>query len=250
MDHHRSRRPNSQPVPPWGRAAVTLVLLLFLAMAGGVQAQAGLWDRIERSAGEAAFPEMVARYGGVAPLPEEHQAWLNAIFERVAAQSSRTGAIEYSLTVLNTDLVNAFALPGGFVFLHPGPPRPNRMGSRPAGQRPGARGGPHRPVPLPEPDCAAAGDCGLHRGLLPGGDGDPGGPAAGQPGGGPDRQRVVSGRRVRGGPVGRSSPPRLASTPRACLVSWNGSSRKSGATRGPRWPRCSGPTPSPSAALR
>ena len=116
MDHHRSRRPNSQPVPPWGRA-VALVLLLFLAMAGGVQAQAGLWDRIERSAGEAAFPEMVARYGGVAPLPEEHQAWLNAIFERVAAQSSRTGAIEYSLTVLNTDLVNAFALPGGFVFL-------------------------------------------------------------------------------------------------------------------------------------
>lgn len=98
------------------RAAVLALILLGLASTG-VQAQGSLWDQIERSAGEAAYPELVARYGGIAPLPEEHLAWLNAIFERVAAQSSRAGAVQYSLTVLNTDLVNAFALPGGFVFI-------------------------------------------------------------------------------------------------------------------------------------
>ena len=99
-----------------GRAAALALVLLSLVSAG-VQAQGSLWDQIERSAGEAAYPQLVARYGGIAPLPEEHLSWLNAIFERVAAQSSRAGAVNYSLTVLNTDLVNAFALPGGFVFI-------------------------------------------------------------------------------------------------------------------------------------
>lgn len=118
MDHPplRPKGPAQPLLSRWGLAAA-LTLVLVVLVPAGVQAQGSLWDQIERSAGEAAYPELVARYGGIAPLPEEHLAWLKTIFERVAAQSSRAGAVEYSLTVLNTDLVNAFALPGGFVFV-------------------------------------------------------------------------------------------------------------------------------------
>src|SRR5690554_6949566 len=102
MDHPplRPKGPAQPLLSRWGLAAA-LTLVLVVLVPAGVQAQGSLWDQIERSAGEAAYPELVARYGGIAPLPEEHLAWLKTIFERVAAQSSRAGAVEYSLTVLN-----------------------------------------------------------------------------------------------------------------------------------------------------
>lgn len=117
--HGTSPASSAGPSPTRGaRSRIWLAALLLLLLFSSVaQAQGTLWDQIERSAGEAAYPELVARYGGVARLPEEHTRWLNTIFHQVASQSQRAGTVQYSLTVLNSDLINAFALPGGFVFL-------------------------------------------------------------------------------------------------------------------------------------
>jgi len=46
----------------------------------------------------------------------ELQAYINKVGQRVAAESSRE-EIEYTFTVLNDDMINAFALPGGFIYV-------------------------------------------------------------------------------------------------------------------------------------
>ena len=47
---------------------------------------------------------------------EALQVYITRVGERVAAESSRE-EIEYKFTVLNDDMINAFALPGGFIYI-------------------------------------------------------------------------------------------------------------------------------------
>jgi len=44
------------------------------------------------------------------------QAYINKVGQRVAAESTRP-EIEYVFTILNDDMINAFALPGGFIYV-------------------------------------------------------------------------------------------------------------------------------------
>ena len=46
----------------------------------------------------------------------ELQAYINQVGQRVAEESSRE-EIEYRFTILNDDMINAFALPGGFIYI-------------------------------------------------------------------------------------------------------------------------------------
>lgn len=46
----------------------------------------------------------------------ELQAYINKVGQRIAAESSRP-ELEYTFTVLNDDMINAFALPGGFIYV-------------------------------------------------------------------------------------------------------------------------------------
>jgi len=47
---------------------------------------------------------------------QELQAYINKVGQRVAAESSRE-EIDYKFTILNDDMINAFALPGGFIYV-------------------------------------------------------------------------------------------------------------------------------------
>ena len=46
----------------------------------------------------------------------ELQNYINQVGQRVAAESSRE-EIEYTFTILNSDMINAMALPGGFIYI-------------------------------------------------------------------------------------------------------------------------------------
>ena len=56
----------------------------------------------------------------VVQLHGEHLDRLNSIFSRLVAQSGRRNEVQYSLTVLRDDTINACAAPGGYVFINTG----------------------------------------------------------------------------------------------------------------------------------
>lgn len=60
-------------------------------------------------------PEVVLTFGGVHGDPEL-AAYVDRIGQRLAAQTGRPD-IPFTFTVLDTELVNAFALPGGYVYV-------------------------------------------------------------------------------------------------------------------------------------
>ena len=69
----------------------------------------------EIAIGEEAAPQFEAEFGGLVNDPTL-QAYLNDVGQRVAAQSERQ-EIEYRYGLLNSDVPNAFALPGGRVYI-------------------------------------------------------------------------------------------------------------------------------------
>ncbi len=60
-------------------------------------------------------PELTNEYGGRHP-DQALQAYVEEIGQKVAAVSHRTN-VKYTFTVLESDVVNAFALPGGPIFI-------------------------------------------------------------------------------------------------------------------------------------
>ncbi len=67
--------------------------------------------------GQAATPELIAEYGGEAKSPEL-RAYINDVGQRLAAQIEGEYAdLTWTFYVLESDVINAFALPGGRVFI-------------------------------------------------------------------------------------------------------------------------------------
>lgn len=91
------------------------MLLLFVLLSASVQA-AALGERFERTLGGSAVPEILKQYGGEYILPIGQRMWVGEVFRRLAEVTER-GDVEYTLTVLNSSELNAFALPGGYVFI-------------------------------------------------------------------------------------------------------------------------------------
>jgi predicted Zn-dependent protease len=75
------------------------------------------WDQ-EIALGHEAAPELEKEFGGpLANLPI--QAYVRSVGQRVAASAKHPGLpkLPYQFTVLDSDVVNAFALPGGPVYV-------------------------------------------------------------------------------------------------------------------------------------
>ncbi len=74
---------------------------------------------LEKNIGQNGYQSIIAQKK-VIHLPEEEAAHLNAIFKSLVNTCRRKGELEFSLTVVEDKTVNAFALPGGYIFVHTG----------------------------------------------------------------------------------------------------------------------------------
>ncbi|MFP4384417.1 MAG: M48 family metallopeptidase [Spirochaetia bacterium] len=97
-----------------------LVLLAFFAGCATTDktdsAQAETAERVEKEMeiGEAAFAKLAGKYGVV--MEEEPTVYLNKYLKSLALSVERQELI-YSIAVLNTEQVNAYSLPGGYMFI-------------------------------------------------------------------------------------------------------------------------------------
>lgn len=82
------------------------------------RSQLNLLSRTEEiQIGQEAAPELTIAYGGEVPS-QELQAYVTQIGMDLAAQTEADfPSLPWSFTFLNTDVINAFALPGGQVFI-------------------------------------------------------------------------------------------------------------------------------------
>jgi len=88
---------------------LVLVLLLMLSM--------GSWAlSVEKEVklGQEEHVKIIGKFGVY--RDQALSAYINKVGQRVAAESSRE-EIEYRFTILNDDMINAFALPGGFIYI-------------------------------------------------------------------------------------------------------------------------------------
>lgn len=94
------------------------LLFFFIFWSGVTTAQGAqpLGEWFERSLGSSAVPEIVKQYGGVYIVPIQERLWLDEIFQRLVEVTERK-ELDYTLTVLNSPEYNAFALPGGYLFI-------------------------------------------------------------------------------------------------------------------------------------
>ena len=88
-----------------------LLPILLLTLAAGVHA---ISVEEEVKLGQKEHQKIIGQFGTY--RDQELQNYINKVGQRVAAESSRD-EIEYTFTVLNDDIINAFALPGGFIYI-------------------------------------------------------------------------------------------------------------------------------------
>jgi beta-barrel assembly-enhancing protease len=99
-----------------------LCLLFFLTFGSTIQAESVLGNislNIEKEIGYINYETITSSKVVIKPSPEEEQH-LQTIFNRLVNESSQKGEINYSLTVVEDPSINAFSLPGGYVFVNTG----------------------------------------------------------------------------------------------------------------------------------
>jgi predicted Zn-dependent protease len=69
----------------------------------------------EKEVGREEHPKILKEFGGEYPDPKIRQ-YVQQLGERLA-KNSEMADLKFTFTVLNSDIVNAFALPGGFVYV-------------------------------------------------------------------------------------------------------------------------------------
>src|SRR5471030_3331781 len=122
-----SHRLSGQGRPPdaWRSAlhCTTLVTLLFFSLLLAACAKNLVTKRrqvkfisqkTEIEIGRKAKDQIVKEYGTYKDL--DWQIYLDQVGQRVAKQSDRP-ELQYDFTIVDTDMLNAFAVPGGFVFV-------------------------------------------------------------------------------------------------------------------------------------
>jgi predicted Zn-dependent protease len=102
---------------------VALFLLVSLISPWGIGYSESFFDSLtlglEKQIGAESFQEISAK-SEVVELPQYRMKHLRKIFGRLVDASSRKNQLEFKLSVVKDDTVNAFALPGGYVFVHTG----------------------------------------------------------------------------------------------------------------------------------
>lgn len=100
-----------------GRPIFSLVVIvLVLGQLFSPVFAASQGGRFERSLGGNALPGILKQYGGEYVLPIGTRLWVDEVFRRLVEVTKRDD-LEYTLMVLNSFESNAFALPGGYVFI-------------------------------------------------------------------------------------------------------------------------------------
>ncbi|NBR51747.1 MAG: hypothetical protein EBT87_08335, partial [Alphaproteobacteria bacterium] len=94
------------------RATHALALMLPLAACGGVTLMS---EADEAKIGAQQHPNIIREYGGVYENAKL-TAYVEAVMARIGQFSDRPD-IDYRITILDTPVVNAFALPGGYTYV-------------------------------------------------------------------------------------------------------------------------------------
>jgi predicted Zn-dependent protease len=85
------------------------------AQQGRPQAPRG-FSQSERQQGAQAHPELLQQFGGAYEGPQAD--YVRRVGQKIAAQSGMaTAATDYTVTLLNSTTPNAFAIPGGYVYI-------------------------------------------------------------------------------------------------------------------------------------
>lgn len=93
-----------------------LILLAPLLLASASAAQAPGLTASDRASGAQMHPQLLAQFGGVYIGPQA--AYVRSVGQRIALQSGLAGnANDYTVTLLNSNVNNAFAIPGGYVYV-------------------------------------------------------------------------------------------------------------------------------------
>src|SRR3569623_107947 len=87
--------------------------------ATGRQFYSSMATQQEASLGAEEHPKILAEFGGVYDERPNLNAYVTQLGNSVAKNAERND-VEYTFTVLNTDQINAFALPGGYVYVSRG----------------------------------------------------------------------------------------------------------------------------------
>ncbi len=111
--------------PPSWRPVVAALLALTLATGvGGCSTNPAtgrssftgfMSEDKEKEVGREEHPKILKEFGGEYPDPKIRQ-YVQQLGERLA-RNSEMADLKFTFTVLNSDIVNAFALPGGFVYV-------------------------------------------------------------------------------------------------------------------------------------
>ena len=96
------------------RSKKLLPLLVFLQITVVGAPAWGVSLEEEIKLGKEEHSKIIARFG--AYRDQELQAYINKVGQRVADEADRE-EIDYKFTILNDDMINAFALPGGFIYI-------------------------------------------------------------------------------------------------------------------------------------
>lgn len=95
------------------RASLLFVIPL---LATTTAAEAPGFSADERAYGAKANPQLTAQFGGAYGGPQA--AYVRSVGQRIAAQSGLAArASDYTVTLLNSNVNNAFAIPGGYVYV-------------------------------------------------------------------------------------------------------------------------------------
>lgn len=94
---------------------VRVLMIAFLAAAPPAAAQVNMYSaEDEKKMGAEAHPEILKQFGGAYDVPEV-SGYVAEVGGRLAANSDNP-QVGYTFTLLNSPVVNAFALPGGYVY--------------------------------------------------------------------------------------------------------------------------------------
>jgi len=96
------------------KLAIIPVMMIFLASAHAVHAKGLISTSMEIEIGRSVRDDLIEKYGTWDRV--EDVEFINAISSRLVEFTSRPG-IEYEFYILDMEEINAFAAPGGFVFV-------------------------------------------------------------------------------------------------------------------------------------
>ena len=89
---------------------------LSLALAAPLSAQQRAISQSEKAQGQQAHPELLQTFGGAYGGPQD--AYVARVGKRIAVQSGLSGSErDFTVTLLNSPVNNAFAIPGGYVYI-------------------------------------------------------------------------------------------------------------------------------------